>query len=106
MLVALYLHEKETGGEDRGLTKDELIVKTDELQISKTPVLAVARGPYPIDGWKSMSDLRRDDPPLVKLKDRRFKLTRSSELAGYPIAEAIHKWCHQYNSCRCGAADV
>jgi hypothetical protein len=38
--MALYLHEKEAGTENRGLTKDEIIVKADELQIMKTPILA------------------------------------------------------------------
>ncbi len=46
LLVALYLHEKDAGTENRGLTKDELVVKADELQIMKTPILASPPGPY------------------------------------------------------------
>ena len=37
LLVALYLHERSVGEEDRGLVKDELYVKAEELCISKNP---------------------------------------------------------------------
>ena len=37
LLVALYLHEKQTGGLDKGLTKDELYVKAEGLAITKNP---------------------------------------------------------------------
>jgi hypothetical protein len=37
LLVGLYLHEKKTGGLDKGMTKDELYVQAEGLGITKNP---------------------------------------------------------------------
>jgi ERCC4-type nuclease len=107
LLVALYLHEKNADKDDPGMTKEELYIKAEELVISKNPFSGgtTQTGPYLYDGWSSMAPLLKGDPALVILYRRRYKLTRSSELAGYTFAEAMHKWCHQHNSCPCGATD-
>jgi hypothetical protein len=108
ILVALYLHEKDAGEDNPGMTKDELYVKAEELEITKNLFSGgtTQTGPYLYDGWKSMAPLLNGDPALVILSRWRYKLTRSSELAGYSLAEAMHKWCHQHNNCRCGATDI
>jgi hypothetical protein len=107
LLVALYLHEKNADKDDPGMTKEELSIKAEELEISKNPFSSgtTQTGPYLYDGWISMAPLLKGDPALVILSRRRYKLTRTSELAGYIFAEAMHKWCHQHNSCPCGATD-
>jgi len=109
LLVALYLHEKDAGNDDGGLTKDELFVKAEDLSITKNPFCGgtTQTGPYQYDGWSNMKYLLGGDPPLVlNLKGRRYKLTRNSEIAGYPIAEAMHKWCHEWGNCPCGATNL
>ena len=87
LLVALYLHEKEAGDSDTGMTRDELYVKAEDLSITKNPFIGgtTQTGPYLYDGWSSMKSLLDGDPALVVKKKGRYKLTRSSELAGYPI---------------------
>jgi hypothetical protein len=107
LLVALHLHEKNADKDDPGMTKEELYVKAEELEITKNPFSGgtTQTGPYLYDGWKSMAPLLKGDPALVILSHRRYKLTRSSELAGCTFAEAMHKWCHQHNNCPCGASD-
>ena len=104
LLVALYLHEKKTGGLDNGLSRDELYVQAEELNITKNPFSGgtTQTGPYHYDGWSSMKSLLKGDPALMKLSTRRYKLTRSCNLAGFCFAEAMHKWCHEYNNCPCG----
>jgi hypothetical protein len=59
-------------------------------------------GPYHYDGWSSMSSLLKGDPALVILSKKRYKLTRSCNLAGFSIAQAMHKWCHEHDNCPCG----
>lgn len=107
LLVALYLHEKDAAEGDPGMTKEELYVKAEELDITKNPFSGgtTQTGPYLYDGWSSMKPLLTGDPALVILSRKRYKLTRSSELAGHSFAEAMHKWCHQHNNCPCGTAD-
>ena len=108
LLVALYLHEKDAAEGDLGMTKEELYVKAEGLHITKNPFSGgtTQTGPYHYDGWSSMKPLLTGDPALVIFSRKRYKLTRSSELAGYSFAEAMHKWCHQHNNCPCGAADL
>jgi ERCC4-type nuclease len=104
LLVALYLHEKKTGGLDKGLTKEELYVKAEELNVTKNPFSGgtTQTGPFHYDGWSSMKPLTKGDPALVVINKNRYKLTRSCDLAGFPVAEAMHRWCHQHNNCSCG----
>ena len=86
LLVALYLHEKDAGTENRGLTKDELIVKADELQIMKTPILASPPGPYAYTGWDSMSrSLVKGDPPLVKIIKGRIQTYSEFRIGWLPV---------------------
>jgi hypothetical protein len=108
LLVALYLHEQDAGEGDPGMTKEELYVKAEELDITKNPFSGgtTQTGPYLYDGWSSMGPLLTGDPALVILSRKRYKLTRSSELSGYFFAEAMHKWCHQQNNCPCDATDL
>jgi hypothetical protein len=106
ILVGLYLHERDHGNDDAyvGMTKEELYTQAETLDISKEPFSGGNRtGPYDYDGWSSMAKLiQGEDPALVTKKKGRFKLTRSCSIAGYPLAEALHEWCHQHNSCKCG----
>lgn len=107
ILVALYLHEKNAASDDPGMTKDELYVKSEELEIKKDPFSGgtTQTGPYHYDGWSSMKSLLHGDPPLVVRKNHRYKLSRCSELAGYPFAEDMHRWCHAHGNCPCGATN-
>jgi hypothetical protein len=102
LLVALFLHEEEMGSSD-GITKDDLYVKAETLNITKNPFSGgtTQTGPYHYDGWSSMSSLLSGDPPLVFQKKGKFKLTRNSDIAGYPIAQAMHQWCHDHRNCMC-----
>ena len=104
LLVALYLHEKKTGGLDKGLLKDELYLLAEGLNIKKDPFSGgtTQTGAYLYDGWSSMGVLMKGDPALVIKCKNRFKLTRSCDLGGFCIAEAMHKWCHQHDNCPCG----
>ena len=109
VLVALYLHEKEAGDDNRGLSRNELYAKAESLCITKNPFCGgtTQTGPYHYDGMSGLKDLLNGDPPLVKMRKREgYKLTRCSEIAGYPVAEALHKWCHAWGNCSCGATDV
>jgi ERCC4-type nuclease len=102
LLVALYLHEEEVGCSE-GITKDNLYVKAEALNITKNPFSGgtTQTGPYHYDGWSNMSSLLSGDPPLVFQKKGKFKLTRNSDIAGYPVAKAMHKWCHDHDNCSC-----
>jgi len=53
LLVALYLHENEVGPENTGITKEELYVKAEGLEITKNPFSGgtTQTGPYHYDGW-------------------------------------------------------
>jgi hypothetical protein len=110
LLVALYLHERrqqvglpDTGAAG-GMTKDELYPAAEALNITKNPFSGgtTQTGPYHYDGWSSMGKLLKGDPALVIMKMGRYKLTRSCDIAGYPVAEAMHRWCHAHNHCSCG----
>jgi hypothetical protein len=110
LLVALYLHERKNvrpGGEGAvalGMTKDELYPAAEELNITKNPFSGgtTQTGPYHYDGWSSMGKLLKGDPELVIFQKGRYRLTRSCDIAGYPVAEAMHRWCHAHNHCSCG----
>lgn len=108
LLVALYLHEKEMGPDDVGLTQEELTMKAEGLAITKNPFSGgtTQTGPYHYTGWANMSKLLSGDPALVNKTKRLYKLTRSCDIAGYKVAEAMHAWCHQHNNCPCGAIDI
>jgi ERCC4-type nuclease len=109
VLVALYLHEKDAGDDNRGLSREELFAKAESLCITKNPFCGgtTQTGPYHYDGMSGMKKLLNGDPPLVKKKNREgYKLTRCSETAGYPLAEALHRWCHAWGNCSCGATNV
>jgi hypothetical protein len=106
LLVGLYLLEKDAtdaGPDHKGVPKNELYVKAEELEITKNPFSGgtTQTGPYLYDGWSNMARLLKGDPSLVVLKKGRYKLTRSCEVAGYPLAEAMHELCHQYGKCKC-----
>ena len=104
LLVALYLHERNVGAADYdGLSKEELYVKAEGLNITKNPFSGgtTQTGPYHYDGWANMSKLLQGDPPLVVKRKGKYKLTRNSDLSGYDIAEAVHAWNHGYNNCPC-----
>lgn len=91
------------------LTKDELYAMAEELNITKNPFSGgtTQTGPYLYDGWSNMSNLLCGDPALVqKVKGKRYKLTRSCDIAGYPVAKAMHHWCHQHGTCPCGATNT
>lgn len=104
LLVALYLHEKATGLGNRGMTKDELIAKADELDISSTPIMGLGTGPYNYTGWSSMTSLRNPDgdPPLVKLKKWSIQ---SHTIQIWRVIQSL-KLCHEFEKCQCGATDV
>lgn len=102
LLVGLYLEQRQAEPDWAGLTKDELYTLAESLDISKDPFSGVATGPYKYDGWSSMSDLRQGEIPLVVYcKGGCFKLTTSSDVSGYPLARAMHRWCHEHNVCAC-----
>jgi hypothetical protein len=106
LLVGLYILEKDAtdaAPDHRGVSKNELYVKAEELEITKNPFSGgtTQTGPYLYDGWSNMGKLLKGDPPLVVLKKGRYKLTRSCEVAGYPLAEAMHELCHQHGKCKC-----
>ena len=104
LLVALFLLEQQGGPTGNGMTKEEVYVKAEELEITKNPFSGgtTQTGPYHYDGWSNMGKLLVGDPPLVLKKKNRFFLTRSSDISGYPLAEQLHKWCHEHNKCKCG----
>lgn len=104
LLVALYLHETDVGANDVGLEKSQLYTKAEGLNITKNPFSGgtTQTGPYHYDGWSGMAKLLVGDPALVIKKKNRYKLSRSCDIAGYKIAEAMHAWCHQHNNCPCG----
>ena len=88
-------------------------------------------GPYHYDGWANMKfvsklhttitsrhtndtcpliffyfgicfpQLLQGDPPLVAKKKNRFRLTKSCAIAGFPLAEVLHEWCHAHDHCKC-----
>ena len=105
-LVALYLHERdEAGPNDPGMTRDELYVKAEDLSITKNPFSGgtTQTGPYHYNGMSGFDkNTLKGDPALVVKKKGRYKLTRSCEIAGYGIAQAIHNWNHEYGNCPCG----
>jgi hypothetical protein len=103
LLVGLYILEKDATDAHKGVSKNELYVKAEELEITKNPFSGgtTQTGPYLYDGWSNMGKLLKGDPPLVVLKKGRYKLTRSCEVAGYPLAEAMHELCHQHGKCKC-----
>ena len=102
LLVGLWLEQKKQGNNDwKGMTKEELYPLAEGLDISKDPFSGVATGPFKYDGWSAMSDLRGGEIPLVVLKKGRFMLTTSSDVSGFPLAEAMHGWCHEHSVCSC-----
>lgn len=101
LLVGLWLEQRTAGLDWKGITKDELYPLAESLDISKDPFSGVATGPFKYDGWSSMSDLRSGEIPLVVLKRGHFKLTTSSEIGGFQLAEALHSWCHEHGKCSC-----
>lgn len=102
LLVGLWLEQSKHGSDWKGMTKEELYALAESLDISKDPFSGIATGPFKYDGWSSMSDLRTGgEVPLVVLKRGHFKLTTSCDIAGYPLAEVLHTWCHEHNKCKC-----
>lgn len=107
LLVALYLHEIEVGEANAGISKEALYVKAEGLEITKNPFSGgtTQTGMYHYDGWSSMSKLLTGDPALVLLKNRKYRLTRSCDIAGFELARQLHRWCHEWNNCPCGATN-
>ncbi|CAJ1951908.1 unnamed protein product [Cylindrotheca closterium] len=101
LLVALYLEQEKNGPDWKGMTKDELYALTEALDISKDPFSGVQTGQYKYDGWSSMSDLRGGEFPLVLLQRGHFRLTTGTDISGYPLAKALHKWCLEHGKCTC-----
>ena len=102
ILVAMFLlHEEQPDSTD--FSKEEIYVKAEALNIKKNPFSGgtTQTGPYHYDGWSSMKELLKGDPPLVTKNKNRFRLTRACEISGYPLAAAMHKWCHEHNNCSC-----
>lgn len=101
LLVALFLHEEDNGV--GGITKDELYVKAEGLNITKNPFSGgtTQTGPYHYDGWSTMKFLLSGDPALATRKNGKYKLTRSCGIAGYPLGKAMHLWCHEHGNCSC-----
>ena len=95
LLVALYLHEIQVGEGYAGITKDELYVQAEGLNIIKNPFSGgtTQTGPYSYDGWSSMSLLLKRDPALVIPKISKYRLTRSINIAGFEVARQLHQWC-------------
>ena len=108
LLVALYLHENEVGEARAGISKDDLYVKAESLEITKNPFSGgtTQTGPYHYDGWANMKYLLNGDPALVvRQKGGKYRLTRSCDIAGFELAKQMHKWCHEHNNCPCGTTD-
>ena len=102
LLVGLYLKEKDAPPNYDGMTKEELYTLAESLDISKDPFSGRGDGPFHYDGWSGMNScLLTGDPALVVLNRRKYKLTRSSSIAGYALAEALHTWCHEHGKCKC-----
>ena len=101
LLVGLYLEQRKDEPGWTGLTKDDLYPLAESLRISKDPFSGVPAGPFKYDGWSSMSDLRQGEIPLVRFQKGRFLLTKSTDVSGYPLAQAMHRWCHEHNICAC-----
>ena len=101
LVAMLLLHQEEPHTID--FSKDEVYVKAESLRITKNPFSGgtTQTGPYHYDGWSNMKNLLEGDPPLVVKKKKRFRLTKSCDISGYPLAEAMHKWCHDHNKCSC-----
>lgn len=107
ILVALHLHESAINDENAlGMTGAQLFAEAEGLQISQNPFSGgtTQTGPYHYDGMSSLKGLLKGDPALViQTRGRHYKLTRSCDLAGYNVAKACHKWCHQHGNCKnCG----
>ena len=84
LLVSLYLDENKDIDPNRaGMTKEELYTLAESLDISKDPFSGNGNGGvYHYDGWSCMGDLLKGDPALVVKEKGRFRLTRSSPIAG------------------------
>jgi hypothetical protein len=113
LCVALLLMEQEQeaagnySSDHPGFARDDVYMKAEELCITKNPFSGgtTQTGPYHYDGWANMGKLLVGDPPLIVKKRNRFKLTKSCAISGYPLAKALHKWCHEHNHCSCGGGD-
>ena len=106
LLVGLYILEKDAtdaGPDHKRVSKNELYVKAEELEITKNPFSGgtTQTGPYLYNGWSNIGKLLKGNPPLVLLKKGRYMLTRSCEIAGYPLAKTTHELCHQHGKCKC-----
>lgn len=101
LLVALYLEQEKNESDWKGMTKEDLYALAEALDISKDPFSGVLTGQYKYDGWSSMSDLRGGEFPLVVLKRGRFRLTTGTDISGYPLAKALHKWCLEHGKRTC-----
>jgi hypothetical protein len=101
LLVALWLEQRKAGFDWNGMRKEELFALAESLDISKDPFSGVTTGSFKYDGWSSMSDLKSGELPLVVLKQGHFKLTTSTNISGFPLAEALHGWCHEHEKCSC-----
>mmetsp|Transcript_17996 Transcript_17996/g.44458 ORF Transcript_17996/g.44458 Transcript_17996/m.44458 type:complete len:880 (-) Transcript_17996:89-2728(-) len=101
LLVALYLEQEKNGPEWKGMTKEELYALAEALNISKDPFSGVQTGQFKYDGWSSMSELRGGEFPLVLLKRGHFRLTAGTDISGYPLGKALHKWCLEYGKSTC-----
>lgn len=101
LLVALYLEQEKNDADWQGMTKEELYALAEALDISKDPFSGVQTGQFKYDGWSAMSDLRGGEFPLVVLKRGHFLLTTGTEISGYPLAKALHKWCLEHGKRTC-----
>lgn len=105
LLVGLVVEQQKHNSDGyKGDTKDSLYIRAESLNITKNPFSGgtTQTGPYHYDGWTNMKELLCGDPPLVcRLKGGRYKLTTCGPISGFPIAKAVHKWCHEHKKCSC-----
>lgn len=99
LLVALFLEQRKESKDWKGLTKDRLYSLAEALDIARDPFSKKSGLGY--DGWSAMGSLRKSPLALVVLERGHFKLTTSCDISGYPVAEALHRWCHEHDICRC-----
>lgn len=86
-----------------GWSKDQIWARAEALDIKETPFAGgtTQTGPFLYDGWSCVSDLMSGEVPLITRKNNLYKLTTASDVAGKPIATALHQWCHELGICKC-----
>ena len=105
LLVSLLLFEHETivRGVTTGMSKEELMTKSEALGIRDKAMSAPRNNIDPrYDGWSGMNPELLGNS-LVFKKKQHFLLTDTPDelISGRKTALACHAWAHSDNFCRC-----